>query len=101
MLQEFLDGNLWLLIDKDRKEEISDLWNIVRDHVRTWPYQKIGYSLYEYLSYKKSGPYHYMNGNRLIGQVFREDKQVISLTDFLNSLSELDIQEDEMMEMLK
>ena len=101
MLQEFLDGNLWLLIDKDREKEILDLCNIVKDHVQTWPYQKIGYSLYEYLSYKNSGPYHYMNGNRLIGQVFREDKQVISLTDFLNNLSELDIQEDEMMEMLK
>lgn len=101
MLQDFLDGNLWLLIDKDRKEEVSDLCEIVQDHVQSWSYEITGYSLFEYLCHKNSGPYHYMIGDRLTGHKFQKDKPVMSLTDFLNNLGELNIQEDEIMEMLK
>ena len=101
MLQEFLDGNLWLLIDKDKKEEILELCNIIHNYVRTWSYQIAEYSLFEYLCCKMSGPYHYMIGDRLTGTKIPINKPVVPLTDFLNNLGELDIQEDEMMEMLK
>lgn len=101
MLQDFLDGNLWLLIDKDRKEEVSDLCKIVQDCVKTWSFQMLEYSLFEYLCCKSSGPYHYMIGDMLTGNKRPKNKPVMRLTDFLNDLDEPDIQEDEIMEMLK
>ena len=102
MLQEFLDGNLWLLIDKEQREDILNFCDIIQNYIQTWAYQAVGDSLYEYLCHTRSGPYHFVkNTNHLTGSSYHYNHTIVSLRDFLNNLDEPDIQEDEMMEMLK
>ena len=92
MLDDFLDGQIAVYLDKDNPDEIREFYRAIKDYIHDCPGPWRITGLLTYLLDKNGGPYHFcetslmqMNGGSL-SYVNNSDMEWVTASEFLAAI---------------